>query len=268
MVRTYANVHNFSSIRNFNEKNRPFVPFATQLKKKTRAPIACLLDNVYVNIPVVPPKPVHVSNEVTYATLLNTSSALLSATSTDPPVSHAEYQQIQIQSKGEKTDTRRIYENVKSRRPPPPPCYAKRPPVVPPVETDESVSCSENVSKRTLPPRRTHLYINMKQAQDQPPAIPTRVSKPAPVVADPALPPAIPPRREQKQEDSCATSNAVASSIQTEQEERETNAAETCSNASTVRVGCSLTYLSYPHLLAPLHLDCERTRGEHGSELW
>ena len=100
MARIYANARTFTSIRNYDSLNQPFVSFATQQKRKPRAPVACLLQSVYANIPtspVRPPKPLNTSNEVTYATLVNTTSLVPSIDSDSTKNDHVKYQQIHLQ---------------------------------------------------------------------------------------------------------------------------------------------------------------------------
>ena len=51
MIRTYANLHTFASIRNHEARTEAHISFATQYKKKSRAPVVATLDSVYINIP-------------------------------------------------------------------------------------------------------------------------------------------------------------------------------------------------------------------------
>ncbi|CAF5007162.1 unnamed protein product, partial [Rotaria socialis] len=138
MTRIYTNCHTVSSIRSHDNMKQQTISFATQFKKKARAPVVGLLQGVYINMPVSnslpsplqpppplrPSEPLTLSNEVTYATLMNTTSAGPS-TCSDQVTNHVHYQEIHIENKSAKTNSSRIYENIKTRRPPPPPCYSQ-----------------------------------------------------------------------------------------------------------------------------------------------
>jgi hypothetical protein len=246
MTRIYANAHTFSSIRNHDGKNQPMISFATQQRKKNRAPIACLLQNVYVNLPkprsppppLPPPNPLNISNEVTYATLLNTTS-MVPLSCPDLTINHVEYQQIQ--HKSDEIHHNQIYENIKIRRPPPPPYVSptnipQRPASwsIIPLEDDKPLSPSKIINKDMNSSSSAHIYINLEYHNDKPPTIPTRKCKSVRITAQKSSssppPPVIPPRNEQKQEIPCSSSS-VATSVEKEQEVQETS-----SNASTIQV--------------------------------
>ncbi len=238
MQRIYANARTFTSIRNHDSINQPIIAFATQQRKKPRAPMVCLLQNVYVNLPISP-KPVNTSNEVTYATLMNTTSFVPSICS-DVTLNHVEYQQIQIQHEVDAMDHNRIYENIKPRRPPPPPCYSQKNNLqcsISPVDADKSLSHSKVINKDIIATSSEHIYINLKYHEDTPPVIPTRTCKPVPITIQASPPPPIIPRRnEQKEEIRCSSSSIITSSLEREQDERDINALETSSNASSIQV--------------------------------
>ena len=247
MARICANARTFASIRNHDSINQPTIAFATQLKKKPRAPIACLFQNVYVNIPISPslppsPKLVDTSNEVMYATLMNTTSMGPSICS-DVTINHVEYQQIQIQHEPDEMHHNRIYENIKPRRPPPPPCYSQfnisqQPPSCSIIPVDKSLSYSKINNNDTILSSSEHIYINLKYHEDKPPTIPVRTCKPIPIIiqASSPPPPIIPPRKEQKEEMHCSSSSVISSPLEREQDGGDINALETSSNASTIQV--------------------------------
>jgi len=244
MTRICTNAHTFASIQNHDSINQPMISFATQQRKKIRAPIACLVQSVYVNMPKPrspPPKPVNTTNEVTYATLINTTSMVPSICS-DLTINHVEYQQIQHKSK--EIHHNRIYENVKSRRPPPRPYDSpKNIPQRPtswsiiPLEDDKPLSPSEIINSDTISSSSARIYINLEYHKDEPPAIPTRTCKSVQIPvqtassSSPPPPPVIPPRNEQKGEIRCLSSSVTTSPV-----EKEQDAHETSSNASTVQV--------------------------------
>jgi hypothetical protein len=242
MTRTYANARTFASIRNHDYLNQQAISFATQHKKKARAPIACLLQSVYVNLPMPPPpppppsppKPINTSNEVTYATLLNTTS-MAPSISSDLTINHVEYQQIQIQQEPDEINYHRIYENVKSRRPPPPPCYSQtnfssQSPLF-------SVIVPETITNDLISNSSAHIYVNLDFHDDKPPTIPMRTSKTLQITVQTSPPPpAIPPRNDHKEETLWSSSSVPTSPIGKGQDEGETNTHETSSNASTVQV--------------------------------
>jgi hypothetical protein len=252
LTRIYANARTFSSIRNHASMNQPKISFATQQKKKARAPIACLLQNVYVNLPKPrsPPlsNPINITNEVTYATLLNTTSMMPSSCS-DLTINHVEYQEIQHTSNG--INHNRIYENIKPRRPPPPPyCSQKKIPQRPaswsiiPLENDKSLSPSKTINNDIISSSSAHVYINLEYHNDKPPTLPVRrcksvrisVSTSSSTLSSPPPPPVIPPRNEQKQEIRCSSSSVIT----TPPIEKEQDVHETSSNASTVQVSSSI----------------------------
>lgn len=269
MTRIYANAHTFSSIRNTDSINQPMISFATQQKKKNRAPIACLLQSVYVNLPqprtppppppppsLPPPlsssNPTNTINEVTYATLLNTTSMVTSINS-DLIVNHVEYQQIQ--HKSNEINRNRIYENVKSRPPPPPPPSTptftvqanipQRPSSwsVIPVEDDKPLLPSKPIINNEISSSSAHIYINLECHKDKPPTLPSRRSKSVRTSMETSsssslstlVPPVIPPRNEQRGDLRCSSSSITISSGQKEQDTHETS-----SNTSTIQVNSSL----------------------------
>jgi hypothetical protein len=249
LARMYANARTFSSIHTHDSYNHP-VSFATQQKKKIRAPIACLLEGLYVNIPMPPPptpppppsppKPENISNEVTYATLMNTTSLIPSIYS-DLTMNHVEYQQIQIQHESDEINHNRIYENIKSRRPPPLPYLSQSisPQQSISLEIDKSLSPSKIFNNDIIPSSSAHIYINLQYHEDKPPAIPTRTCKSIPITIQTSSsppPPVIPPRNEHKKALRFSSSSVATSPIETEQDEKDINAVETSSNASTVQV--------------------------------
>ncbi|CAF2802009.1 unnamed protein product [Rotaria sp. Silwood2] len=247
MARIYANARTLTSIRNPNSINQPTISFATQQKKKGRAPVAGLLQSVYVNIPIspspsLPPKPVNISNEVTYATLMNTTS-MAPSISSDLTTNHVEYQQIHIQNETDKIKHSRIYENIKSNRPPPPPYYSQAKfsqrtssLSVTPLEVDKSLSHSKILNNQIISPSSAHIYINLECHDDKPPIIPTRTTKQSPITIQMSPPPpVIPPRNEQKDDFHSSSTNLITSPVEKEQDEGDTNVLETSSNASSVQ---------------------------------
>ena len=242
MTQIYANARTFASIRNYDSINPPTVSFATQHKKKPRAPVACLLQSVYVNIPIQPPspppsiKPINLSNEVTYATLMNTTSMAPSMCS-DLTINHVEYQQIRIQHESDQINHKQIYENIKSRRPPPPPYQSQQPSTGSAIslDIDKSLSPSKLLNNDIISSSSAHIYINLEYHEEKPPTIPTRTCKSIPITIQ-ASPPVIPPRNEQKKEIHRSSSSVATSPIQREPDEGDINAFETSSNASSVQV--------------------------------
>ncbi|CAF1033852.1 unnamed protein product [Adineta ricciae] len=259
MERVYANARTFSSIR----RNDSFTPvplsFATQHRKKARAPIACSFQSIYVNIPISPPlppppqlsplhstltpvKPVNTSNEVTYATLMNTTS-LAPSICPDISLNHAEYQQIQIQHEIFRVNSNRIYENIKARRPPPPPCYS--PPPAVPIENNKS-SPDQTMNDHDFLPSSLpsssaveHIYINLKCQDDQPPAIPTRTCKSIPISIQLSPPPIISRR---KKDPSGHETSSNASTLQTVKEvEINHNSSDNDKNNHTDQTKASMT---------------------------
>ena len=240
MTRMYANARTFSSIRMHDSTSQPMVSFATQQRKKTRAPIASFIQSVYVNLPrprSPPSKPVNLANEVTYATLLNTTS-LVPTLGSDVIVNHVEYQQIQHQS-GRKVSIP-IYENVKPRRPPPPPlCSPTNTPLRPaswsiiPLENDQPLAPVQQNNNRPVSSSSAHIYINLEYQNDKPPALPTRTTKSVRIAVQTTTPPppAIPPRNELR-EAIRSPSSIVATSLV----ENDPDAYETTSNTSTAQV--------------------------------
>jgi hypothetical protein len=266
LARMYANARTFSSIRTHDSINQPSVSFATQHKKKVRAPIASLMEGVYVNIPVLPPplpptpppKSGSISNEVTYATLLNTTSMVPSIYS-DLTINHVEYQQIELQHQSDEINHHRIYENIKSRRPPPLPFHSQQSPSwsIIPFEIDKSLSPSKLTNNHIIPSSSAHIYVNLQYHEDKPPAIPTRTSKSIPMIIQTSPPPPmLPPRNRQKKETHFSSSSVATSLIETEPDEGDMNAAETSSNASTVQVSSIIFFKMFIDLT---FLDGKRT---------
>ena len=247
MTRIYANARTFSSIRTHDSTPQSIVSFATQQRRKTRAPIASLLlQSVYVNLPrprSPPSKLMNLANEVTYATLLNTTS-MVPTLAPELTVKHVEYQQIQHQSSRKVSIP--IYENIKPRRPPPPPvCSPTNIPQRPaswsiiPVENDQPLSpLKVNDNHRHS---SEHIYMNLECQNDKPPIIPIRTSKSVRTAAQttttPPLPPppAIPPRKEQKEAARRPSSIVLSSAAENDQD-----AYETTSNTSTIKVSIYL----------------------------
>ncbi|CAF1312017.1 unnamed protein product [Adineta steineri] len=257
MTRIYANARTISSIRSHDTINQPTIGFATQHKKKARAPIAYPFESVYVNMPISPPLPsppspppstppkipVNIPDEVLYATLMNTTSLVTSLCS-DTEINHVEYQQVQHKSddKGHK----RIYENIKSRRPPPPPCYSqtntlrRRMSLCPVIPVDVDISLAQpniNNNDIIISPAE-HTYINLECNEDIPPIIPKRTCKSivnTVQISSSPSPPIVPPRKEQKQDVRCSSSNLTTTLLETEQQDEDINGLETSSNASTVQ---------------------------------
>ncbi|CAF1034210.1 unnamed protein product [Adineta ricciae] len=250
MDRVYANARTISSIRHNGSLTPIPVSFATQHKKKARAPIACSFQSIYVNIPMSPPlppppqlsplhltptpvKPVNTSNEVTYATLMNTTS-LVPSICPDITLNHVEYQQIQIQHEIVRVNSNRIYENIKARRPPPPPCYS--PPPAIPIENNKSPPDQTVNDHDCLPSSLSstsageHIYINLKCQDDQPPAIPTRTCKSIPISTQLSPPPIISRRNEHRKDENCPVVKVPINSI-----EKDPSGHETSSNASTLQ---------------------------------
>jgi hypothetical protein len=244
MTRIYANARTISSLRSHASTNQPIVSFATQQRKKSRAPIASILQSVYVNMPrrrSPPPKVENLSNEITYATLMNTTS-IAPPVSAESTINHAEYQQVQ--HKSNKASRIPIYENVKPRRlPPPPVCSPTNTPQRPaswsiiPVENDRLLSPTKLEKKKIISASSAHIYINLEYHNDKPPALPTRTCKStriAQTASSPPPPPAIPPRKEQKPGIHFSLSSPTTSPV-----EKEQDVYETTSNASTVQVSSS-----------------------------
>lgn len=225
ITRKHRNSNTFTSIRTVNNSQPSIVTFSTQYKKKIRTPIVSFLDNVYVNMPrLLPPKvpiskSISIPNEVVYATLINTSS-LITTNSTDQPVNHVEYQQIQHKSK-QLIDSR-IYENISNRRPPPPPAAAAV--ICPsPKDTPQRPTSWSIIPLENNPQTTEHIYINLEFQNDQPPSLPKRTTKTVRIASPPILaspsPPAIPLRQDLHRSPSA-------------------DMCETSSNASTLKVSC------------------------------
>ena len=248
MIRTYANLHTFASIRNHEARTQPHVSFATQYKKKLRAPLVSLLDSVYINLPRPPAKPITIANEVTYATLLNTTSLMPISICSDASANYAEYQQIQIPPSSAPSSPRGCYENVKPRRPPPLPCDTPReleqsassPSPSPSESNQSSPSGSQMNSDVPLPPSRAHTYINLEHQPDRPPVVPTRSSK-AGAVTRQTPPPVIPRRKEPKSSVASSSPPVSTPSPDKESDEVELQSLGTSSNASTIQVSSPLS---------------------------
>ena len=268
MVRTYANMHTFSSIR--DTEYRPFqtkITFATQFKKKARAPIAGFLEGTYVNLsvparphsesppPPPPPleiKPIQVANEVTYATLINTTSlgsvsAGHSSITSDFLINHVEYQQIQIPFKANTKPPTCAYENIKTRRAPPPP-----------IVVCEEVSASPlpvtvTVDLPVISNSSVHTYINVQFQDDQAPAIPSRSNK---TPSD--SPPLLPPRKDQN-----SPSNT------TEVEPSESNSSTTNpAPVSSIHLFFSLRFEKPSHRISFRVLVCSNIGKKYDTKCW
>lgn len=281
MIRTYANLHTFASIRNHEARTEAHISFATQYKKKSRAPVVSMLDSVYINIPGPLSKPITLANEVTYATLLNTTSLVPSSICSDASTNYAEYQQIQIPPTLRTLSPRQCYENVTTRRPPPLPCDSPTdlvqsepsPPALP-SEKNPSPCESKADSVISAPSSRAHIYINLERQNEQPPLVPTRSNKGVVVTVQtspsPPAPPPIIPRRKGPKEGATPSSSPPTStpSPDKESDEVELHSLGSSSNASTIQVSSRLssescsTFISF---FASL-LDSERTTSEYDSE--
>lgn len=298
MIRILTNSRTVSTIRSHDTVKQKTVSFATQQKKKTRIPICDFLEGVYVNIstlkplkPAPPPPPptatlplplsssgspesITVPNEVTYATLMNTTSMGLLPTNSDTGTIHAHYQEINIHNKSVKTNQSRIYENIKARRPPPPPYYSQKNFFKRTSSVSSTATSNPEISRSLIHSQlvdddlnscsNAHIYINLEFQDDKPPIIPTRsTKKQAPIIVQKSLtppsPPVIPPRGEQKEDTRSLISTTGILSIEKEQNEEDTNAHETSSNASSVQVSCIISIREKKTKQIFIHLDSKRT---------
>ena len=243
MARIYGNALTISSIRSYDDLNQPIISFATQQKKKVRASIAYLPQNIYVNIPVPPPplpsRSVKRSNEVTYATLMNTTS-IIPPVDSDLTINHVEYQELHIANEN---NPNRIYQNIKLRRLPQPPYYSesKCSPQslslsVTPLENNESSSHPTVINAGVIPSSSAHIYINLQYQDDKPPTIPARTNKSTPHVTQTSLLSILPSTIEQKEDTHSFFSSVATSPIKPEQDEEDINVLETSSTASSAQV--------------------------------
>jgi hypothetical protein len=215
MIRAYANIHTLTSIRQHDHQQSATIQFARQYKKKDRASVTCLADNLYVNMCRPKENSMNISNEVTYATLINTTSLMPSTSSTDDNVhDHAEYQQIQVSCQIDHCQSHeRIYENIQQERraPPPLPMDGQFEGVSPLLSP--SLSCSDvtltfneplltttNDDHRTNTHPSAHTYINLEFCDEPPPVLPSRAcqSMPATSIDAVSFVPTIPPRKHMK----------------------------------------------------------------------
>jgi hypothetical protein len=206
----------------------------------------------------------NISNEVTYATLLNTTS-MVPSISSDLIISHVQYQQIQ--HKFDEINQNRIYENIKPRRPPPPPYdspknLSQRPAScsIIPLEDDKLLSPAKLINNEITSSSSAHIYINLEYHNDQPPALPTRTCKSVQINIQtlPSPPPVLPPRNGHKEEMRCSSSSLATSPVEGEQ-----NIHETSSNASTVEV--SIHFYPTKNRNIRYFLDGQSISSEHGS---
>jgi hypothetical protein len=132
MIKTYTDTYTYTSLRRYDG--------VTPTKQTT-----CRVHNIYANIPI---SSTNISNEITYATLLNTTSNK----------NHVRYEHIAIQHALDENNNNRIYENVKIPRVPSLPIIPLR-------------SHPETCSDIVIP--SSHIYINLQNHKDTPSIIPT-----------------------------------------------------------------------------------------------
>ena len=196
LLRTYANVRTFTSKRSSDLTISPQISFATQFKKKSRPPIVTFLETTYVNMPASTDKMKSTPTEVTYATLMNTTSLMPLSNSSDHLNNHAEYQELHIaSSKNDDEVVSGLYENVKVRRPPPIPNESSKSVKLENFSSPEEISVSK-LDVALMKNDSSHIYMNLKMNNDSPPTLPSRLNKSLDTERSRSpSPPLIPPRQ-------------------------------------------------------------------------